>query len=408
MRKYLINFKNYILHVKDIGIVVFKKYYKVIVPVIVIILISLIYVAQYSRSTEKYFLNSLEKSITNNDVKKFSSLITVNGKKVTSEEVKPLLDYLSREKNGDAFIKNIKDNGKALGITLKNKKKLIFQGYYLESEGFQIKISTNYPSEIDIDSKEVGNTKSDESLIIKDKLPGIYTINAIAGDDYGKAKGSKEISLFKDESVDFELQGNAITIINSPYQEGEVYINNKDINKTVKDIKNYSFFPIDEKNKLYFKYIFPWGEIQSEEIEVGKFPEITPKIQMINDKSEQDITKNVTSFYESVINALNKEDSNLIENVSEDQKFLLYSDLMKKYFLLKNIYRMDKIDCEIEKDSFNFDGKVYSGNVKVKIEYSTGKDFIGISINKEKKEKTFMTTCEYKDNKWIIKSINDI
>lgn len=408
MKKYLINFKNYILHVKDIGIVAFKKYYKVIIPVIAVILISLIYLVQYSRSTEKYFLTTLEQAIVNKDAKELSSLIVIDGKRVNDDEVRPLLEYLSKENNGDAFIKSIKEDGKALGITLKSKKKLIFSGYYLDSEGLQIKISTNYPSEIALNNKMSGNTKGDEPLIIKEKLPGIYKISAVAGDDYGKAQDSKEISLFKDETVDFELQGNAITIINSPYQSGEVYINNKDINKTVKEIKNYSFFPIDEKNKLYFKYTFPWGDIQSEEIEVGKFPEITPKIQMINDKAEQDITKSITSFYESVFNALNKGDSNLIENVSEDQRFSLYSDLTKKYFLLKNIYSIDKIDCEIEKDSFSFDGKVYSGNIKVKTEYNTGKDFIGISINKEKQEKTFLTTCEYKDDKWIIKSINNI
>ncbi len=380
-----------------------KRNIKIIIPVILIISLAVGYGIGYVRSTKRYFFNNLTKAVNKEDTKRLSKLISNKGDK---NDLIPLVEYLKIDNNKNSFLQSIKNNEKYNNFTLIQDKGLLFNKYKLEVKPVEIHIGVNYPSEIYINDLESGKADENNKLSITKAVPGLYKIEGKAVNEYGEVKADKEVSIFKDTDVSLELEGNSLTI-NSPYSNGKVYINGEDIDKKVSDIKDFSFFSSDEKNKVSFDYDFPWGTIKSEEVSIGKYPEVAPKINIVNDKLKEDINSTIKSFYDSVLESLNKEDMNLIKEVPEDLRFSIYSDLTKKYFLLKNTYTLKDLEINMEEDSFKYgEGNKYTGKALVKLSYSTSKNIAGLVFGENKEEKSFITACEYIDGKWKIVSLN--
>lgn len=380
-----------------------KRNIKIIIPVILIISLAVGYGIGYVRSTKRYFFNNLTKAVNKEDTKRLSKLISNKGDK---NDLIPLVEYLKIDNNKNSFLQSIKNNEKYNNFTLTQDKGLLFNKYKLEVKPVEIHIGVNYPSEIYINDLESGKADENNKLSITKAVPGLYKIEGKAVNEYGEVKADKEVSIFKDTDVSLELEGNSLTI-NSPYSNGKVYINGEDIDKKVSDIKDFSFFSSDEKNKVSFDYDFPWGTIKSEEVSIGKYPEVAPKINIVNDKLKEDINSTIKSFYDSVLESLNKEDMNLIKEVPEDLRFSIYSDLTKKYFLLKNTYTLKDLEINMEEDSFKYgEGNKYTGKALVKLSYSTSKNIAGLVFGENKEEKSFITACEYIDGKWKIVSLN--
>jgi len=380
-----------------------KRNIKIIIPIILIISLAVGYGIGYVRSTKRYFFNNLTKAVNKEDTKTLSKLISYKGDK---NDLIPLVEYLKIDNNKNSFLQSIKNNEKYNNFTLIQDKGLLFNKYKLEVKPVEIHIGVNYPSEIYINDLESGKAYENNKLSITKAIPGLYKIEGKAVNEYGEVKADKEVSIFKDTEVSLELEGNSLTI-NSPYSNGKVYINGEDIDKKVSDIKDFSFFSSDEKNKVSFDYDFPWGTIKSEEVSIGKYPEVAPKINIVNDKLKEDINSTIKSFYDSVLASLNKEDMNLIKEVPEDLRFSIYSDLTKKYFLLKNTYTLKDLEINMEEDSFkNVEGNKYTGKALVKLSYSTSKNIAGLVFGENKEEKSFITFCEYIDGKWKIVSLN--
>ena len=380
-----------------------KRNIKIIIPVILIISLVLGYGIGYVRSTKRYFFNNLTKAVNKEDTKRLSKLISYKGDK---NDLIPLVEYLKIDNNKNSFLQSIKNNEKYNNFTLTQDKGFLFNKYKLEVKPVEIHIGVNYPSEIYINDLESGKADENNKLSITKAIPGLYKIEGKAVNEYGEVKADKEVSIFKDTDVSLELEGNSLTI-NSPYSNGKVYINGEDIDKKVSDIKDFSFFSSDEKNKVSFDYDFPWGTIKSEEVSIGKYPEVAPKINIVNDKLKEDINSTIKSFYDSVLDSLNKEDMNLIKEVPEDLRFSIYSDLTKKYFLLKNTYTLKDLEINMEEDSFKYvEGNKYTGKALVKLSYSTSKNIAGIVFGENDEEKSFITFCEYIDGKWKIVSLN--
>lgn len=379
-----------------------KRNYKFIIPLILILSLFLGYSIGYSRSTKKHYFNTLTQAIEKKDVRRLSKLIMFDGK---VDDLKPLLRYLEIGDNKDDFINSLKKAEIYNGFSLVAYKDIFFKKYKLKVEPIEIFIKTNYPSEIYIDDMKLGTTKENEELSLIKPVMGLYSIEAKVVNEFGEIKDFKEIAVFNEDIISLDIKGTSVSI-NSPYEDGEVYINDKYINRKVKEVKDFSFFSNDEINKLYYTYDFPWGTVKSEELSIGKYPEVSPKINLVNDQLKDDIDKTIKDFYKSVFDSLNKENMNLIKNITEDVRFSIYSDLTKNYFLLKNIYNLNDIEVNIEEESFKYDGIKYSGNIKVKLKYAINKNLIGISIGEEKEEKTFITTCEYINSKWNVTGIN--
>ena len=380
-----------------------KRNIKIIIPIILIISLAVGYGIGYVRSTKRYFFNNLTKAVNKEDTKTLSKLISYKGDK---NDLIPLVEYLKIDNNKNSFLQSIKNNEKYNNFTLIQDKGLLFNKYKLEVKPVEIHIGVNYPSEIYINDLESGKVDENNKLSITKAIPGLYKIEGKAVNEYGEVKADKEVSIFKDTDVSLELEGNSLTI-NSPYSNGKVYINGEDIDIKVSDIKDFSFFSSDEKNKVSFDYDFPWGTIKSEEVSIGKYPEVAPKINIVNDKLKEDINSTIKSFYDSVLASLNKEDMNLIKEVPEDLRFSIYSDLTKKYFLLKNTYTLKDLEINMEEDSFkNVEGNKYTGKALVKLSYSTSKNIAGLVFGENKEEKSFITFCEYIDGKWKIVSLN--
>lgn len=399
----LIKLKNHTVKFLEKLIIYCKKNIKVIISTVLIVSLGFGYGIGYIRSTKEYFFNNLTKAVNKEDTKKLAKLMSYEGDK---SDVIPFVEYLKLDNNKNSFLQSIKDSGTYNNLTLTQDKGLLFKKYKIEVKPVEIHITVNYPAEIYINDLDSGKADENSQLNITKDIPGLYTIEGKTINEYGEVTADKEVSVFKDTDVSLNLEGNSLTI-NSPYSDGKVYINGEDINIKVSDVKEFSFFSSDEKNKLYFEYDFPWGTIKSEEISIGKYPEISPKINIVNDKLKEDVNGVIKSFYDSVINSLNKEDIQLIKEVPENLRFSIYSDLTKKYFLLKNTYTLRDLEVNMEEESFKqVEGNKYTGKALVKLSYSTSKNIAGISFGENYEEKSFITTCEYIDGKWNIISIS--
>ena len=78
----------------------------------------------------------------------------------------------------------------------------------------------------------------------------------------------QEIFLMQNEEVDLKFK--AINInLSSNFDDANVFINDKDTNKQVKDIKNYGPMPLDKDIYIYLQRDFPWGTLKSEKVQIG-------------------------------------------------------------------------------------------------------------------------------------------
>lgn len=396
-------FKTSIIRISNSLNKYFRKNFIFIIPIALIVFLLCGYAVGYSRSTKEYFFKNLTRAIDNEDLNKLSKLISFEGDK---EELEPFLKYLKIDSNKENFISSLKSTEIYDDFTLITNKNFIFKSYVIKANTIDISVKVNYPSEIYIDGSKVGDSKLDEPLKVTKPISGLYNLEARVINEYGDVTSSEEVPIFENTEVSLNIEGNPVTI-NSPYEDGDVFINDGDIHKKVKEIKNFSFFSSDEQNKIYFNYDFPWGTIKSEEVSIGKYPEVSPKINLVNNKLRSDINGVTKNFYNSVFEALNKQDMNLIKSVPEDLSFSIYSDLTQKYFLLKNNYSLEEINVKPEEDSFKYEGdNKYSGRVLTNLKYSTSKKIIGFTLEGTSEEKSFITTCEYDNGVWKIISLN--
>lgn len=383
---------------------VLKKNLKLVIPVALILALALGYFTGTVINSKNQFLKFLVKAVDRGDARSFSQLIYYEG---DYTKLMPFLEYLKIDGNKERLVEELKINGTYNGVKLKKIKGFLFTAYGIDISPIKVNIKTDHSCDIYINGQRQGTTNGNGELKGISLIPGLYKVEGKFNSEYGEVKGKEKVSLFRNEDITLNLNGNTLTI-NSPYEKGNVFINGKDTGKKVKDIKNFQFFSKEGKNKMFFTYDYPWGTIKSDEVEIGKNPEVSPNINMINNQLSETLNNVTKDFYGSVFQALNNEDISLIKNVPEELRFNIYSDLTKKYFILKNIYTLNDAEIHIEENSFKYQDRKYSGNIKVTIKYTTSKNILGIPIDRVSEEKTFLTNCEFINNQWKVVSLSKI
>jgi uncharacterized membrane protein YvbJ len=351
------------------------------------------------RASRDIVLKNLEVALKENKPQKIYRNIRIEEKKINKKDLEPLTEYYSENTTQvDNIINELKTSGKSGLFLLKEDKRLLGNNYTIEMEPVAIKVNTNFnEAKVYLDDEIIAATKIKRGLI-----PGKYKIRGELDTLYGKVFEDQEIFLM--ENQEFNLNFQAINInLSSNFDDANVFINDVDINKKVKDIKKYGPLPLNKDIYVHLEREFPWGLIKSEKVAIGTLPDIKINIDMVNDDLIKDIENLSNSFYESVFNSLNSNNYSLIENAEEDTKSKIYDSIRKESLFLKNNYELSELKTEIKSSEFAYENNTYKANIVINLNYSVSKKLI--PFIKSNVDEMFLTQMKYVNGKWEITDV---
>lgn len=368
--------------------------------IIFIILLSFVFIVTFKiysyESSKDIVLKNLEIALKENKPEKIYKKVEVNNKKISKSDFQPLADYyLDYPAKIDELINHLGIYGESIFFVLKNEKILFFDNYKLKINPINMKINTNFnEAEIYVNNLKMESTKIKRSLI-----PGKYIIKAELDTSYGQVVEEQTVFAMQDEEYTLNLKAINISLT-SNFSDANVYINDVNINKTVKEIKNYGPIPLEKNVELYLERKFPWGVIRSDKIKVNKLPNINIEINIVNDTLTANIDKFIDSFYSSVFNALNSNDYSLIEHSSDEAKNKIYDSIRKESLFLKNNYDITELNTQVKSSEYYYENNTYRANVVINLNYSISKKLM--PFIKSNVDEMFLTQIQYIDEKWQV------
>ncbi|MCQ2968964.1 MAG: hypothetical protein MJ191_02370, partial [Clostridium sp.] len=366
---------------------------------IFILILSLVYIAFniIKPVSKKELINKLEISLLKGKENWAEKNIKIDGVKANSNELKPLIDYyLLNDEDVERLISNLKKNNKSGNFTIESKKNFFREKFYLNLSTIIINIDSNVKEAIIyINGKEV---KKEEPFHL---IPGIYEVSYKLKTDFGDVTETKNMEFISNEDVKIEVAGKYITIY-SNFSDAEVYINGKDTKKTVSEIKSYGPIPSNNEISIYLVKEFPWGIIKSQEVKLQEDNIIKIDINMANEKLIGIIENTLREFYNSLFNALNNKDLDLIENVNESAREKVFNSIYEKTSIFTNNYTISDLELRIANSEFKYENENYIANILVDINYNVAKKIL--PFIKEKKEDQFLLG----EGKWLVESSEKI
>lgn len=399
-KDYISKLKNDFTKINKDNIPSFIKERKLLVSVVVILTLAILTsFFDMFITTKNELLKDLEIAIKRGNSNKIYGDIVIDNNKVSGKELDPLIEYYNLDtKKRDILLSELKANGESGVFTIKNIKKGIYQDYYLEVEAVNLKVNCNFK-----DAKIFINNKiSDEGNEKVELVPGLYRVKAQLKTNYGDVEKEVEVSLMQNEEVDIKLEAVNLNIT-SNFNDAKIFINDKDINKTVNEISTYGAIPTDKNIDIQLQRNFPWGIIKSEKVKVIDSPNINIDIDMVNKELTTQIESSINRFYESVFNALNDGKHNKIILTNEEVQKKIYDEINKKSFIFKNNYEITGLEIKIENSEFKYENNTYKAQIVVKLKYEIQKKIFSSSFKEG--ENMFLTNIELVEGTWIVKDI---
>ena len=369
---------------------------KFIIQIITFVFLAFVIISISNKNyTRNEVLNNFKFAIENKDAKLLSKTLKVDGKRVDSESLLPLISYYEKKK--DALIditKKLNYENNSGMLELKSEKNLFGETYYLDVNKISVKVESNFnDTEVFINNKSI---KAGETL--EDIIPGDYIAKYRLNTYFGEISGEKEVTVTEETNININVDAVNITLY-SDYKNADVYIDNKNIQKKVSDIVDFGPIPLNKGIDLYIEHDFPWGKIKSEKVSINNGGIIKVDINMVNEKLMSEIDTTLNSFFNSVFAALNQEDKSLIKNADESTKNKIYEGIFKKTLFFTNNYEISDMNLNIEKSEFKNVNEIYKGNVVVKINYDIYKKIL--PFIKESREEMFLVNLVYDNGTWI-------
>ena len=400
-------FENLYKDIKEIGSIrirgFIKKRIKLILVLCVVLSLGIGYFIGSLGNSKDQILISLEVALKNEDANKLKKIVKLEDKKLSAEDLKPLIEYY--KENSLRIVEDIKrlKQGQETEIFyIVEENNMIFSEIYIKLKTYDIKVNSNFDSGKFVINDSYETIYSKESF--ENVIPGKYLIKGILDSKYNNIETVKEINIL--ESKEVEIDFNAINItVESPYQDAEVYINDVDSNLTVEEAKEIGPFNLEETNYIYIKRNFPWGEVQGEKVYIRDIPIVKANINFENNEMKNDILELAKEFYNSVFDALNMEDKSYITGATNGTKEKVYNILEKSYILLKNKYIIDEIEVVEDKSEYSYKDQVYRATIVVKVDYSIEKKLFG--LNETKNSKLFFTNIIYENDEWVVEDVEN-
>ena len=403
LKRYFSELSDDIKNIKKDNISIFiKKRAKLLISLIIVLSMFLGFGIGNINKTKEHLLVKLEVALKEGKPSKLKSIVKFNGKRVSINDIKPLVDYYSKDTSRvNSLINKLRNLGESDDFKFVEEDRLFGSKCYLDIKGYSLKIDSDFEnSKFTLDGKNYINSgEMKENLI-----PGIYTVKGILESEFGNIESSKEIVIMKNEEIDMDF--NAVMLnISSEFHDAELFINGEATGILVKDAKNIGPFPSNGEVKVHIEKEFPWGRVKGEDVEVRDIPNLTLNIKMQNEIMTSEINNVVSEFYKSVFLALNNEDKSLIKGGTESVINKIYNILEKKYFVLKNTYDIKEIDIIEDKSQYRYENGVYSATIVVDVDYTVSKSFLG--LNKKDNNKMFFTKIMYNGESWTVEDVEN-
>lgn len=369
---------------------------KVYIIILILALVSIVFNITKPMS-KKELINQLEMALLKGKENWVERNIKIDGAKAENDELKPLIHYyLLNNKDVEQVISNLKKNNNSGNLTIESEKSLLGENYYLNLSTISINITSDIKEAIIyINGREVNK----EELV--SLIPGTYEVEYKLKTDYGDVEETKEMDILSSGDVKIEVAAEYITLY-SNFSDAKVYINEKDTKKTVSEIKKYGPIPNNKDITIYIAKDFPWGVIKSPEIKVQEDNILKIDINMANDELLATIENTLREFYNSLFDALNNKDSSLIENVEENSREEVFNSIYEKPKVFANNYTISDLELKIANSEFKYENEKYVANILVDMDYSVAKKIL--PFIKEQKEKRFLLSLIYNEEKWLVES----
>lgn len=256
-------------------------------------------------------LDRFKEAVLNKEKKKLGKLVEFeDGRKPSSAELDAILIYGEKEPQsfnqsvsaGGKALFEIKQTGRIFGVFKGHK--LIMQDQYLEvpSQVNDMKYTLN-GEEFKIDIK-------DEVGVIGPVAPGIYTVDLQYENEYTEYEESADVKLLSElsEPILADIDFNVKVVrpgVNKLIENGAVklFIGKQEIELDEDGLaKEDIVYPRDKELKARVLAEFPWGEVESEEMQID---ESQPHLNFvgINKKIEEDIAKVLLAYGEQIVEA---------------------------------------------------------------------------------------------------------
>lgn len=347
-------------------------------------------------------LEKLESNFSKSSTLGIAKYIKLDQSKVLPFELEPLIRYYnSNPQEISILIDELKNKGKSGNIILESEVGLFGKNYFININTVKAKF------DFTVDGVKASLGKSD---IIPGKVsiglvPGIYDLSYKLNTNYGEVSKIIKVSILDDTTSIIEVNASNI-ILYSNFDDGKIFINNKNTGVTVDNVKEIGLLPTDKGLTLHLEREFPWGNIKSSNVIIKGELHYKLDINIVNDKLRMDVNNMINSFYNSTFEALNSRNKEFILNSTEEVKSKVYNYIEEKSLLFKNDYKISDLQVIIEKSDFKFEDGLYKGNILTEINYSTFKKLVPF-LSKQNNQ-LFLMQIQYDQDQWVVKDIQDI
>lgn len=386
-----------------------KPWFKYIVVIAFMLMIVLGFSLGKISANRSYALSKLSMTFSKGNTQGLASLVKVDNKniKLTKEDVTPMMEYYRADNSRVIdLINNLKAGKEFNSLSIKSKKHWYGEEYYVALTLKSIEIKSNFPgSKVYLNNRLIGQINEEGNINAQGLVPGDYALKVENENNYGKISKEDKISFMDNSSFQENLDGIKVSV-SSEFINGEVYINGEPTKILVKDFKNIGPFSKKSNYKIKIKQDTPWGEMFSEEKVLKDIPEIKLSMDLKNEALTKDVEDQVSAFYKSVFEALNKEDKELIQGTTPEVKDKLYNEMKKEYYFLKNNYNISDLEINMGNSEVKYSNDKFTGTIVVNLSYNVSKKIVGFDVLKEKQEKSFFTRISYVDGKWVVDGVD--
>ena len=390
---------NFTVNIKKI----IKKNKLIVVSLFSFIIFMLVSMFFLINLNQDKIIDKLNEALLNENKIRISKFVMVNEKKVSEQELEPLIKYYNENQEKITnLINGLRTEGRYGAFKVIVKKNIFYKRYYININTVEIEFTSNL-NNIEV---EFGNKKFKLMNEAKfDVIPGIYELKYTYKTEYGDITEKVNLSIVENKKINLDVNGNYITLY-SNFNDAEVFINDKYTGLSVKDIVNFGPIPRDKEILIKLKKEFPWGKIESEEVDISNKEYLKLDINMANDNLINMINQDISKFYNSVFEALNKKNKDEILNCTEEVKDTIYSYINEKSILFSNNYEINNINVEIEKSDFKYEDYIYKASILTKASYNISKNLL--PFLETKYENYFLLNLEYVENGFKVIRIQKI
>ena len=390
---------NFTVNIKKI----IKKNKLIVVSLFSFIIFMLVSMFFLINLNQDKIIDKLNEALLNENKVRISKFVMVNEKKVSEQELEPLINYYNENQEKITnLINGLRTEGRYGAFKVIVKKNIFYKRYYININTVEIEFTSNL-NNIEV---EFGNKKFKLMNEAKfDVIPGIYELKYTYKTEYGDITEKVNLSIVENKKINLDVNGNYITLY-SNFNDAEVFINDKYTGLSAKDIVNFGPIPRDKEILIKLKKEFPWGKIESEEVDISNKEYLKLDINMANDNLINMINQDISKFYNSVFEVLNKKNKDEILNCTEEVKDTIYSYINEKSILFSNNYEINNINVEIEKSDFRYEDYIYKASILTKASYNISKNLL--PFLETKYENYFLLNLEYVENGFKVIRIQKI